>query len=131
MTPEKAYSILEAIAEINNRGDKLIKCVKSDEEKADDETAAEIADERKERLSPFSFDKCNIQPGEKIEFYNNPEIICTVVDNKNVEYQGKVYSLSALATILSGSKWGVAGPRYFKYKGKLLSELRAEIEGRA
>ena len=89
-------------------------------EAKEQEEAQEISEERKERLSPFTFTKCNIQPGETIYFYTDLELTCKVVDDKYVEYKGKVYSLSALATALSGSKWGVAGPRYFKYKGEWL-----------
>ena len=44
--------------------------------------------------------------------------------------QGRKLSLSALATELTGGKWGVAGPRYFKYKGEWLNDLRAKAEGR-
>ena len=77
----------------------------------------EIDAEHKERQSPFRFSMCSIQPGEVIEYCNNPEIKCTVVDDKTVSYQGQSYSLSSLAQLLTGSKYSVAGPRYFKYKG--------------
>ena len=40
---------------------------------------------------------CNIAPGEEIEYCNNPEIRGKVVDDKQVEYQGQKYSLSARA----------------------------------
>ena len=70
----------------------------------------------------------NIAPGEEIEYCNNPEIKCKVVDDKQVEYQGQKYSLSALAQILTGSKWPVAGPRFFKYKGEWLNDVRHRLE---
>lgn len=53
-----------------------------------------------------------------------------MVDDRTVEYQGERYSLSGLATKLTGGKWGVAGSRYFKYNGIWLNELRARKEGR-
>ena len=71
---------------------------------------------------------CNITPGKKIEYCYNPEIRCKVVDDKLVEYQGQKYSLSALAQLLTGSKWSVAGPRYFKYKGEWLNDIRFRQE---
>ena len=37
-------------------------------EAKEQEEAQEISEERKERLSPFTFTKCNIQPGETIYF---------------------------------------------------------------
>ena len=112
MSPEDAYSILEAIAEIHGCADKLKRIA-----------------EHKERQSPFRFSMCNIQPGEEIEYCNNPEIKCTVVDDKTVSYQGQSYSLSSLAQLLTGSKYSVAGPRYFKYKGEWLNDIRHRLEG--
>lgn len=77
-----------------------------------------------------------ITPGYKavrsvasIEYCNNPEIKCTVVDDKTVSYQGQSYSLSSLAQLLTGSKYSVAGPRYFKYKGEWLNDIRHRLEG--
>ena len=71
----------------------------------------------------------NIKPGEQLEFYhglsaNNGEK-CTIINDKQVEYHGETYSLSSLATKLSNSKWNVAGPRFFKYKGEWLNDIRA------
>ena len=39
------------------------------------------------------------------------------------------YSLSSLAQLLTGSKYSVAGPRYFKYKGEWLNDIRHRLEG--
>ena len=128
MSPEDAYSILEAIAEIHGRADKLKRIAMDEAQKQAEETAKEIDDEHKERLAPFRFSLCNIAPGEEIEYCNNPEIRCKVIDEKQVEYQGQKYSLSALAQILTGSKWSVAGPRYFKYKGEWLNDIRRRME---
>ena len=128
MSPEDAYSILEAIAEIHGCADKLKRIAMDETQKQAEETAQEIDAEHKERLAPFRFSMCNIVPGEKIEYCNNSEIRCKVVDDKLVEYQGQKYSLSALAQILTGSKWSVAGPRYFKYKGEWLNDIRHRLE---
>lgn len=128
MSPEDACSILEAIAEIHSRTDKLKLVAMDEEQKQAEETAQEIDAEHKERLAPFRFFMCNIAPGEEIEYCYNSEIKCTVVDDKQVEYQGQKYSLSALAQILTGSKWPVAGPRYFKYKGEWLNDIRHGLE---
>ena len=128
MSPEDAYSILEAIAEIHGRADKLKRIAMDEEQKQAEETAQEIDAEHKERLAPLRFSMCNIDPGEEIEYCNNPEIRCRVVDDKQVEYHGQKYSLSALAQILTGSKWPVAGPRYFKYKGEWLNDIRHRLE---
>ena len=133
MSPEQAYSILETIAVLGGRKNRLKLWELSEEQRKDVELAGEIEDEHIERLSPFTFSKCNIPVGATITYINrgksNSGLEVVVVDDKNVEYQGKKYSLSALATELSGSKHGVAGPRYFKYKGEWLNTIRARNEG--
>ncbi len=127
MAPKDAYEILEAIAEINGQTDKLIKVAMSAEDQAAVETAEEVDAEHKERLSPFAFSKCNIVPGDEVEWYADSNLKFKVLDDKNVEYQGRPFSLSSLATLLTGSKWSVAGPRYFKYKGERLNDIRQKL----
>ncbi len=130
MTPEDAYSILEAIAEIHGCTDKLQLVKPNAAEVEAEETAQEIVEVRKERMTPFSFDKCNIPVGAQLEFYltaSKPTgIMCTVVDDKHVNYMGRELSLSALASELSG-KSPVAGPRYFKYNGEWLNDIRQRL----
>ena len=129
MSAEDAYSILEAIAEIHGCADKLKMVAMDEAEKQAEETAQEIDAEHKERQSPFRFSMCGIQKGEQIEYANNEEIKCTVVDDRTVNYLGKSYSLSALAQLLLGSKYPVAGPRYFIYKGEWLNDVRHKLDG--
>ena len=131
MSPEDAYSILEAIAEIHGCGDKLKRIDMDDAQRQAEETAQEIEEEHKERLSPFTFSKCQIQPGEYVTWSDDPEMQFRVLDEKTVDYKGKPFTLSGLATLLLGknSSAGVAGPRYFKYTGECLNELRHRLEG--
>jgi hypothetical protein len=128
MDAEEAYAILEAIAEIHGCVDKLVKWEQSEDELMDERTAEEVVEEKKRRAAPFSFDMCGIEPGSVLEFwskYNQPTgITCTVIDNKNVEYDGQKYSLSGLATELLGAKWTVQGPCYYKYNGEWLNDIR-------
>lgn len=131
MSPEDAYSILEAIAEIHGRTDKLTMIPPSVDDVAAEETAEDIEEQTKERQAPFRFSMCQIPIGATIEYCNRNDehtgITCTVVDDHNVEYQGKKWSLSALAGTLMQSKWGVAGPRYFKYNGEWLNDIRKHL----
>ena len=128
MTPEDAYSILEAIAEINGYKHRLKKWKATAAEQKDEEMAQEISEAHQERLSPFAFSMCNISAGEQIEFCcagnEHNGVLCTVVDDKHVEYDGQQWSLSALGKHLLGVKGAVASPRYFKYKGEWLNEIR-------
>lgn len=88
MPPEDAYSILEAIAEINGYRHRLKKWRVTEEEQRDEVLAQEISEQHQERLSPFAFSKCGIQIGEQIAFcYNGNEHsgeLCEVVDDKHV-----------------------------------------------
>ena len=133
MSPEQAYSILETIAILGGCRDRLHLYEPTIEERKSENLAQEIEEEHIERLSPFAFSKCKIPIGAMITFVHqgnaNSGVQCTVVDDKSVEYQGRRLSLSALAKELTGSRWSVAGPRYFKYNGAWLNELRAKEEG--
>lgn len=131
MTPEDAFDILDAIAEINGFKHRLKKWKATAEEQKEEETAKEISEAHLERLAPFTFPMCNIAVGEQIEFsYNGCDksgTICTVVDDKHVEYNGETWSLTALAKHLLGDvKRALAGPRYFKYKGEWLNDIRSK-----
>ena len=69
---------------------------------------------------------CSIKPGEKVVSLERPDVICTVIDDRHILYNGEEYYLSSLAGILLGVK-SIAGPQHFTYNGKILSELRAEL----
>ncbi len=131
MTPEDAYSILEAIAEINGYKHRLKKWKATAEEQKEERIAQEISDAHQERLSPFTFSKCNIAIGEQIEFCcsgnEHSGTLCKVADDKHVEYNGQNWSLTALAKHFLGVKWAMAGPRYFKYKGEWLNDIRRRM----
>lgn len=127
MTPEDAYGILEAIAEIHGYGKRLKKYEMTESEAQDERLAQEFESENTERASNFSFSACHISVGEQIEYYENPYIKATVVDDRNVEFEGEKYSLTALAKKLSGKKYAVSGPRFFKYRGEWLNEIRHRL----
>lgn len=131
MAPQDAYLILEAIAEIHGCTDKLKLISPSEEELEAEVVAQEIKEEKRERLAPFSFDMCNIPIGSTLQFWStatkSTELTCTVIDNKKVEYEGQIYSLSALASKLSNVKYPVHGPCYFKYNGEWLNDIRDRL----
>ena len=133
MTPEDAYSILDAIAEINGFSHRLKKWKATANEKADEALAQEINEQHQERMAPFAFSMCNISPGEQIEFCHSSNVhdgtTCIVVDDKHVEYENKRWSLTSLAKHLLGTNQRLPGPKYFKYKGEWLNTIRHRLEG--
>lgn len=132
MTPEDAYSILAAIAEINGYKNRLKKWKATAAEQKDEALAQEISEQHQERMSPFAFSKCNISVDEQIEFCcagnEHSGELCTVHDDKHVKYNGEIWSLTGLAKFLSGVRSSIAGPKYFKYKGEWLNDIRARAE---
>lgn len=131
MTPEDAYAILEAIAEINGYKHRLKKWKATAAEQKDEAMAQEISEAHQERLAPFTFSMCNIAVGEQVEFCcvgnEHTGTLCTVVNDKHVEYDDQQWSLTALAKHLLGTKGAIAGPRYFKYKGEWLNDIRHRL----
>ena len=131
MTPEDAYSILEAIAEINGYNNRLKKWKATAAEQEDEELAQEINELHQERMAPFTFSMCNIAVGEKIEFCCNGNdhtgTLYEVIDDKHVRYNGEIWSLTALAKYLLDTKSAIAGPKYFKYKGEWLNDIRHHL----
>lgn len=131
MSAEDAYLMFEAMAEIHGTTDLLVKIKPDRKQEEDEETANEVKEIAREKLAPFSFDLVQIGLGEEVEFWytsqRNSGIMCKVVDSKHIEHKGEIYSLSSFATKMVKSKHGVAGPRYFKYKGEWLNDIRDRL----
>lgn len=127
MSREDAYAIFEAMAEIHGCKDKLKRNRQTKDEQADEAAAEEIQAESSERAGNFSFSKCQIPVGAVIEYGLDPSITCTVVDDRRVEYQGATMYLTGLAQLLSGKHCALAGPKYFKYKGEWLNDIRQRL----
>lgn len=127
MSKEDAYAILEAIAEIHGYSDRLkiwnLNAIEAQEE----ETAQEIASERRARATNFTFAEINIPVGAVLVNIADPSITCKVVDDRRVEYNGEAMYVTTMAKIVSGKSYLTHGPRYlyehFSYNGICLKEL--------
>lgn len=131
MSAEDAYLMFEAMAEIHGTTDLLVKIKPDKKQEKEEKTATEVKEIAREKTAPFSFDLVQIAPGEEIEFWytarRNSGIMCKVVDSKHIEYEGETYSLTAFAKMMTDSKYAIAGPRYFKYKGEWLNDVRNRL----
>lgn len=130
LSAEEAYALLERIAKFSNTQYRLHRMTPEGHEELDEKVAEEIREEAKERRTPFSFIKCGIAFGEKIELQNHPECVAIVKDDRHVEYEGLPYSLSILASKLLGIEHALQGPIYWTYNGRLLDDIRKEREER-
>jgi len=127
MSAEDAYSIFEAMAEINGCPEKLHLYKPTEMEAKQEAEAKEIDEAARSVAEAFRFSMCGISIGEYVDYCNSrqPELAvsCKVVNDKQVEFNGETMSLTAVARILSGVK-NPAGPQYFKYKGEWLNNIR-------
>lgn len=129
MSPEDAYTILEAIARISGTEDKLHRVTPTGEQIEEEREAEEARhDAETGRRTRFRFSMVGIKPGEKVVFANDPSKVAIVVDDTRVEYEGVTTSLSALAKEFLGRNSGVQGPLHFTYEGERLSERRLRME---
>ena len=119
MDPKDAYAILEALAEIHDCTDNLTRYTSIETKKIEKVTS--------KKAHAYSFFDCNINVGEQIEFIDDPSIVATVVSKNEVEYKGVKMSMTALAQKLRGTFYKEQGPKYFKYKGENLLELRKRL----
>ena len=126
MSAEEAFSLLEAIAEINNRIDCLKRWDLSIENIQDESTADEIRREGRARGENFLFTSTKIPIGAVLYCVDNPSITCTVADSRRVEYNGERMYITPFIRLVSGKSYITHGPRYlfehFTYNGKSLIE---------
>lgn len=132
MSAEDAYAILEAIAEIHNRSDKLKKWDISPEDLKAEKIADEVKKEKQTRGTNFTFDECQVPVGAILEYVDDSNIKCTVVDERRIEYNGEIMYITPFAKIISGKSYISKGPRFlidhFKYNGILLKTILDDLE---
>lgn len=121
IAPERIVSILKLLALEDVTPSRDIGV-----ETEEDAKAIEVA---RKRRSAFNFKMAEIPPGAQLEFIRDESIVCHVAaDQKHVEFQGEVISLSLAAQKALGSKWQVQGPAYWIYEGEILDERRMRLE---
>lgn len=128
MSAADAYALLESIAKLSGTMDKLQRLTPEGHQIVDEEVAAVVQEEAQERRTPFSFSRCGIPVGAEITLIGHPEVVATVKDDRLIEYQGKTYSLSALAQEILQTSYPLQGPIHWTYEGVKLQDLRSERE---
>ncbi len=121
IAPERIVSILKLLSleEVTPSRDVGV-------ETKEDAEAIEVA---RKRRSAFNFKMAEIPPGAQLEFIRDESIVCHVApDQKHVEFQGEIISLSSAAQKALGGKWQVQGPAYWMYEGEILDERRMRLE---
>ena len=80
----------------------------------------------------FKFSMCGIKIGEYVTF-DPTGVQVKVATDDSIEYNGRIYKLSPFAGTfmpeeMRNHSGAYQGPKYFSYKGKVLSTLRREKE---
>lgn len=97
------------------------------------QTNAQIIDKKKKK-SPTKFNMVNIPVGSTLVFIKDPTKIVTTVDDVNkVNLNDEVMSISEAASRLRGKNSkgeypSTCGQAWFTYNGRLITELRDEID---
>lgn len=119
IAPERVVAILKLV-EIENitpRNDFV--------ESKDDQQALNQA---RERRSVFNFKMVEIPIGAELVFSRDENAKAKVVDNRNIEFNGEITSLSASAQKLLGYSSPPAGTDYWMYQSETLDERRRRYE---
>lgn len=129
MSPERAYEILSAVAQISGNDDCLVMNPLNDDffnnnKKASVKSEKKPNSNSKPMRSALTFEACGIPIGSTLEYVKDKKIKVKTVDDKNrVEYKGQTYSISGLGAKLAG--WpSCQGGSVFSYKGVKLVDLR-------
>ena len=69
-----------------------------------------------------------IPVGAELVFSRDENIKARVVDNRSIELNGEIVSLSSSAQKILGYASGVQGTAYWMYEGELLDERRKRME---
>ncbi len=134
--PEQALQIFRDIAKVVD--DSVITRYKDNKPINDDEST-EIVNSKEPKKSGkrsrFKFSMVGIQIGEQITFVPTG-ITVKVASDDQVEYEGRIYKLSPfVGTFMPQNKQNASGAyqgaKFFSYKGRILDDLRTEIEMKA
>lgn len=124
LSPDKPKAILELLC---------LKIVTPGVELFTEPGDKEALGEAKKRRANFSFAAVGLKPGTILQSVFDDSITCIVKGERWVEFRGQEHSLSSSALEIAhekGFQWSaVAGPDYWKYEGKTLSQLREDKQG--
>ena len=99
---------------------------------AEDAESIEALNNATQKRSRFKFSMIGLKPGETLEYVRDNSITAKIVDDRSIEIDGNITSLSLSALELlhkEGLDWKtVQGPRYWMHNGVTLSELRRRQE---
>lgn len=99
---------------------------------AEDAESLRALEKASERRGRFKFSVVGLKPGDQVSFLKDANQIATILNDQEIDFEGKPMSLSQAALALlhrSGVDWKtVNGPQYWEYDGETLSQRRRRME---
>jgi hypothetical protein len=125
INPERVLAILKLVEEQE---------ITPSRDFVEDADEQQSLNKERTRRSNFTFSSVGIPVGSTLHFVRDESITVKVVDDRNVEFEGKVTSLSQSSLTLLTRDYGwkastVAGPQFWVYENETLSERRSRLEG--
>lgn len=136
IAPDVALDIMRDIADLLDDAELAVyvdgKPVISKSKEEDKEITAKEAAKETRRKDPFKFHMIGLKVGDIVTF-DALKLDVKVASDDKVEYEGRLYSLSAftgnfLPEDMQTPSRAYQGPKYFSYKGKTLYDIRKEKE---
>lgn len=124
INPERVLSILKLVE---------VRDVTPQSDFVEDEEERQSLNKERSRRSNFTFSSVEIPIGSILQFVRDENVTVKVVDDRNVEFEGEVTSLTQSSLILLNRDHGwnsssVTGPRYWVFENETLSERRLRLE---
>jgi hypothetical protein len=124
INPERVLAILKLVEEQE---------ITPSRDFVEDADEQQSLNKERTRRSNFTFSSVGIPVGSTLHFVRDENITVEVVDDRNVDFEGKVTSLSQSSLTLLTRDYGwkastVAGPQFWVYENETLSERRCRLE---
>ena len=104
-------------------------------DEAETEKATKTENGKSSRRPPFRFSMVGIKEGDEVIFVDcKPNITVKVADDRHIEYEGELYTMSNFTAAYiqddkKTSSMSFCGPEHFTYKGQFLSDMRNAKDG--
>ncbi len=123
INPERILAILKLLE---------LKDVTPSQDFVEDKEDQETLDRERAKRSRFNFSMVGLEPGSILTFLKDENTSAKVINNKEIEFEGEVTSLSNAALKIvnrMGYNWStLRGPHYWVFEGETLSERRLRME---
>jgi hypothetical protein len=124
INPERILAILKLVE---------LRDVTPAEDVVEDRVEQESLNRERIKRENFKFSLLGLKAGSVLSFVRDESIQATVIDDRRISFEGKETSLSSSALEILRNRYGyraknIAGPQYWCFEGRTLSEMRQELE---